>query len=89
MTLETSLKSIITKTRFYLQDGPGSNRYTPQALLIENVADDEDEDLSVGRESRIEELARKMMSKVDEEMAAKRNDRKRHPSEPTPRYQRF
>jgi len=41
--------------------------------------------LSVGRESRIEELARKMMSKVDEEMAAKKNERKRHPSEPTPR----
>jgi len=36
---------------------------------------------------RIEELAKKMMSKVDEEMAAKKNvERKRHPSEPTPRF---
>jgi hypothetical protein len=37
--------------------------------------------------SRIEELAKKMMSKVDEEIAAKKNiERKRHPSEPTPRF---
>ena len=36
---------------------------------------------------RIEELAKKMMSKVDEEMAAKKSlERKRHPSEPTPRF---
>ena len=40
--------------------------YVPHALIV--VSDEDDEDLSVGRESRIEELARKMMEKVDEEM---------------------
>ena len=72
----------------FIKGGSHSVRSTPQALLVDHDDDDDDdeEDLSVGRESRIEELARKMMSKVDEEMAAKKNDRKRHPSEPTPRY---
>jgi hypothetical protein len=44
----------------------GVVRYTPQALVAAADHDDDDEDLSVGRESRIEELARRMMSKVDE-----------------------
>ena len=68
-----------------LVSGSGATAYVPHALLV--VSDDEEEDLSVGRESRIEQLARKMMEKVDEEIAAKKvNDRKRHPSEPTPRW---
>ena len=75
----------LRKFIIFLQfSGNGVTTYVPHAMVV--VSDDDDEDLSVGRESRIEQLARKMMEKVDEEIAAKKvNDRKRHPSEPTPR----